>query len=292
MAKTPPLSDAEAALIAARAAAIEAGKSYGRQRLKDELRMRPKADAQPTEFVSNPYGKARIPLYAVADCVPMRRLPAAPRPPSEAQERAKRLFSLRAKLGSAMGTQAVIAARWISEDPLIIDVETTGLSEVDQVVEIAIVDAAGAVLLQSLVRPTVPMSEGARAVHGIADDRLATAPAWPEVAGRVAAILRGRFVIAWHAGFDTNMIRQTAEAHGLPPPLDIDAVECVMALVAPVDHRECMFLMDAMFGLDVPWRSEARSTVASAQAAADLVQSLARRARRWQREIDEITAPA
>mgnify|MGYP001773609046 CR=1 FL=1 len=95
-----------------------------------------------------------------------------------------------------------------------LDTETTGLGDDAQVVEIAVVDEAGAVLFESYCRPTVPVDPGAEAVHGIGPDVLAEAPQWPEIAGRVREVLEGRVVVIFNAAFDTRILAQTAAAHG------------------------------------------------------------------------------
>jgi DNA polymerase III epsilon subunit-like protein len=94
-----------------------------------------------------------------------------------------------------------------------LDTETTGLDDDAQVVEIAIVDDSGAVLFESFVRPTVPVNPDAQAIHGIGPEKLASAPAWPEIARQVRAVLEGKTVVIFNAGFDTRILQQTAEAH-------------------------------------------------------------------------------
>lgn len=47
------------------------------------------------------------------------------------------------------------ARDWVGQDLLIVDTETTGLENDAQIVEIAVVDLAGRVLLDSLVKPTI-----------------------------------------------------------------------------------------------------------------------------------------
>ncbi len=120
---------------------------------------------------------------------------------------------------------------WRSLDPLFLDTETTGLDDFDQIVEIAILDADGELLFHSLVRPTVAISEGAAAVHGITSDELASAPAWPEIYSQVRQLLKDRLVVAHNTSFDASMIRQTCRAHGLPS-LEFDW-RCTMDLLTP-----------------------------------------------------------
>lgn len=94
-----------------------------------------------------------------------------------------------------------------------LDTETTGLDDDAQVVEIAIVDDTGTVLFESLVKPTVSVDPGAAAIHGIGPEKLASAPAWPEIAERVRTVLEGRTVVIFNSDFDTRILQQTANAH-------------------------------------------------------------------------------
>lgn len=108
------------------------------------------------------------------------------------------------------------ASRLLEQSPLILDTETTGLDHDDQVIEIAILDIHGQVLFHSLVCPSVPVTEGARFVHGISDAELATAPDWPTVYPVISALLQGRNVVAHNASFDARLLAQTCAAHDLP----------------------------------------------------------------------------
>lgn len=113
-----------------------------------------------------------------------------------------------------------------------LDTETTGLGDDAQVVEIAIVDEAGAVLFESLVKPTVSVDREAAAIHGIGSDKLATAPAWPEIAAQVRAALEGKRVVIFNSDFDTRLMQQTATAHtqGMGRDAYDDAVKWILEL--------------------------------------------------------------
>jgi len=126
------------------------------------------------------------------------------------------------------------AAQWLDGDPVFLDVETTGLSDSDQVVEIAIVDACGGVLLESLVRPTVPVSPEATAVHGITAAELAGAPSWTAIAPRVRALLAGARVICHGAHFDARLVEQTCRAHGIEMAQAV-AWDCTLNLLTPAN---------------------------------------------------------
>ena len=66
--------------------------------------------------------------------------------------------------------RAVQTARgWLKADPIFLDTETTGLDKYAELCEIAILDAAGHILMDTLVRPLTLISPEASAVHGIID---------------------------------------------------------------------------------------------------------------------------
>ena len=56
------------------------------------------------------------------------------------------------------------------DDWLVLDTETTGLDNHDEVISVAVVSAGGEVLFHSLVRPTVRIHPRASAVNGITDE--------------------------------------------------------------------------------------------------------------------------
>jgi hypothetical protein len=99
---------------------------------------------------------------------------------------------------------------------VVCDWETTDLGGVG--IEIAVIDAAtGAVLLDTLVSPDgVPVEDGARAVHGITDGQLATAPLWRDVAPQFLAATAGKTILAYNASFDASTTTITHEHAGLP----------------------------------------------------------------------------
>jgi DNA polymerase-3 subunit epsilon len=143
--------------------------------------------------------------------------------------------------GSILDThQDVIAwARQVVEsgEPLILDTETTGLDVTDEVVQLAIIDMHGNVLLDTLVRPTRPIAPEARAIHGITDQALADAPPFSDLYHAIAHLLRRRPVLAYNAAFDCRLLAQTCTTYGLPP-LEVAAWDCVMERYACF-WREC-----------------------------------------------------
>ena len=103
------------------------------------------------------------------------------------------------------------------DNAVFLDTETTGLGDDDQVVEIAVIDIAGRTLLNTLVKPTRPVTDGAANVHGITTAELLQAPDFPTVWPQLLDAVRDRDVIIYNAMFDLRLLTQSATAHGIVP---------------------------------------------------------------------------
>lgn len=126
----------------------------------------------------------------------------------------------------------------LHEQPIFIDTETTGLANNSTVIEIAVVDWHGTVLLNSLVRPFAPIPAAASAVHGISTADTATAPTWQELwYGQLADILAGRILGIYNASFDLRMMAQTHRAAGYHVWREPRHL-CVMQLFAAYYQRQ------------------------------------------------------
>lgn len=109
------------------------------------------------------------------------------------------------------------AAEWVSDPAtVLLDTETTSLD--GWPVEVAVLDMQGRVLLDSLMKAPVPVESSARAVHGISDRELRTAPPARKVLDELAAVLVGRRVLAYNAPFDRGVLTRayTSEVQALP----------------------------------------------------------------------------
>src|SRR5205814_1881064 len=73
-----------------------------------------------------------------------------------------------------------------------LDSETTGLDHQAEIIEIAIVDARGAVLLDTFVRPDSRIPPEVTRIHGIVDAMVAGAPRWPALYPQLFALLAER----------------------------------------------------------------------------------------------------
>ena len=129
--------------------------------------------------------------------------------------------------------------RWAGEllnrrDVLILDTETTGLDGTAELVELAIIDTTGKVLLDELIKPTVSIPLDASRIHGITDSvlRKAGAKTWLFHHNTFRnTVLAANMLLVYNLEYDERIIRQTYGKYDLPNPLrSIRSIrsECVM----------------------------------------------------------------
>ena len=108
-------------------------------------------------------------------------------------------------------------------DVLIVDTETTGISERSEIVEIAIIDTTGATRFEALAMPQGRIPKEASDVHGLTRKviREEGAKPWPELHNQVMEIIRtADVVLAYNAEFDFRLLMQTADRYELRIPRD------------------------------------------------------------------------
>jgi DNA polymerase-3 subunit epsilon len=103
----------------------------------------------------------------------------------------------------------------ITLTPHFLDTETTGFNPDDEVIDIAIIDSEGAVLLDSLVKPKKAIPNDASAIHGIYDQDLVDAPTWTEIWPDFVDILNDQVLGLYNADFDLRLIEQSCRLNGL-----------------------------------------------------------------------------
>lgn len=114
-----------------------------------------------------------------------------------------------------------VAQKLLDHRSLMLDTETTGLGQEDEVVEIAIGDCkSGVIIFESLVKPSVAMNVAASKANGITDSMLENAPSIAEIWEQVDAIVGNRVVLASHSTsetewFDERLLNQSLAKHGL-----------------------------------------------------------------------------
>lgn len=98
---------------------------------------------------------------------------------------------------------------------VILDTETTGL-ERGEIVQIAVVDQSGEVLMNEYVKPVNPIPHEATRIHGITDAMVKDASPFAFIRLKLQPILTGTHVIVYNAVYDRKMLHQSAEAAGIP----------------------------------------------------------------------------
>ncbi len=108
------------------------------------------------------------------------------------------------------------AQTFVSQDALFLDIETTGLTDRDEICEIAVVDLAGQVLINSLVKPARKADWRAAAeIHGIDREMVQDSPTFRDLLPELDKILRDRTVLVYNAAFDEAKLWASADANGL-----------------------------------------------------------------------------
>jgi DNA polymerase-3 subunit epsilon len=107
-------------------------------------------------------------------------------------------------------------AQSILADPdwIILDVETTGFSHQDVVIEIAMVDGSGHTLLDSLVASPIPVPIAVQRLTGITPASLASAPTLAQVLPALTSLL-SRGVVAYNAPFDARLLASSLQRVGV-----------------------------------------------------------------------------
>jgi DNA polymerase-3 subunit epsilon len=119
---------------------------------------------------------------------------------------------------------------------VVIDVETSGFDpECARVLSVAalVVTANGAItgLMHTLLDPGV--DPGPTNIHGLTAAMLAGQPDFADVADQLAALLRGRTLVAHNAGFDYAFL--AAEAHRCGTELPVTSVLCTLELAGQLN---------------------------------------------------------
>src|SRR5918997_1173166 len=116
--------------------------------------------------------------------------------------------------------KAITWAVGVVDDPRVIylDTETTGFGPRAEIVDIAVVSAAGEVVLESLVQPTRRIPADVTAIHGITNADVKDAPAWCDLYEDLLRVLAGRRIIVYNVIFDRQMVNQACERCDLAAP--------------------------------------------------------------------------
>lgn len=97
---------------------------------------------------------------------------------------------------------------------VILDTETSGITRPAEIIEVAIINRNGEIILNQRVKPVHPIPDAASFVHGITDNLVADCPPWPEVRSLVLSAIAGRDVIVYNATYDRKLMHWSDEECG------------------------------------------------------------------------------
>lgn len=102
-----------------------------------------------------------------------------------------------------------------NSDVLILDTETTGLHDAE-IVDIAIINVAGDLVLNTLIKPKESIPFEASRIHGITDEIVINSPIFPDIYPRIKTAIEGQTVLIYNSAFDTEILDYNCDLHGLP----------------------------------------------------------------------------
>jgi DNA polymerase III epsilon subunit family exonuclease len=121
------------------------------------------------------------------------------------------------------------AQQCLNRNCLVLDTETTGLDDKAEIIEIAVIDATGKVLLNTLVKPSKPVPAEATAIHGITDEMVKDAPTWPEVNPQLCSLISGKTIAIYNAEYDLRLLEQTDRIWKVTPKISVTPqIVCAM----------------------------------------------------------------
>jgi len=121
---------------------------------------------------------------------------------------------------------------------IIFDTETTGLTNADEIVELAITDSQGKQMYLQRFKPTEQIHPDASRVTGITNEMLDNEPAFADEYDKIVEIFEScTKAQAYNASFDIRMLKQTCEKYNLCTDfIDNVEFECVMAMYSNYEY--------------------------------------------------------
>ncbi|MFI0772779.1 3'-5' exonuclease [Streptomyces sp. NPDC021218] len=93
------------------------------------------------------------------------------------------------------------------------DTETTGLHDEARIVDLGVTNAAGDVLVDTLINPGEPIPPAATEIHEITDTQVATAPSFGAVLDQLTEVLHGRRCVIYNEPYDVARLRHELTVH-------------------------------------------------------------------------------
>ena len=142
-----------------------------------------------------------------------------------------------------------------------LDTETTGLSAArgDSIVELAIIDDQGGVLINSLVNPQREIPFAATNIHGITNEMVSGSPTIIDLTPKINEVIFGKTVVIYNAKYDIQFFHDKL----------IESKEVVCAMLAYssyVGSARWIKLIDAANHVGHLWEGEAHRALADTRA--------------------------
>lgn len=87
-----------------------------------------------------------------------------------------------------------------------LDLETTGLSANDKIVEIALLDINGNEVINTFVNPAIPIPKIASSIHGIFDEDVKQSPFIKNILPKLKKIVKGSTLVIYNAQYDLKYL--------------------------------------------------------------------------------------
>lgn len=128
------------------------------------------------------------------------------------------------------------ASRWAkallsAKEFVVLDSETTGLTDPIGFVELAVADPEGRPLLETTVRPWLPIEPGAAKVHGYRAEDLDSSPTFRDIYPDILDAISGKRVVVYNSAYDRRVFDAEVSRLGARGALlgkYIPAWECAM----------------------------------------------------------------
>lgn len=114
---------------------------------------------------------------------------------------------------------------------VVLDSETTGLKDPVGFVEVAVANPEGKPLINTTIKPNLPIEPGAAKVHGYTKEALKDSPGFKDVYPDLLDAIRGKRVIVYNARYDRRVFDTEVGmlgARGLLAGRYLPAWECAM----------------------------------------------------------------
>lgn len=95
-------------------------------------------------------------------------------------------------------------------EKLYLNIESTGINETSEIVQLSITKSNGDILFNELIKPNQLIEEEATYVHGLKNNMLNDCRTWKEIAPEIKKILKDKVIFAYKASFDKRLIQQSS----------------------------------------------------------------------------------